>query len=534
MRAVPEDRQGRQGALGVVSELAGAALASLEASRQRLDDLNVYPVPDGDTGTNMTLTVRAVVDALVRSDATSEQEVAREVTRAALMGARGNSGVILSQLVRGTAESLASVREVGPTELAEALRAASDAGYASLREPKEGTILTVARAMAERAEQVAPETTDTGDALVQIVAGGEVALAGTRDQLEELRAAGVVDAGGAGLLELVRGIAGWARGEPLPEVSLELERVPLEAVHLEPSRYRYCTSFFVEGDAANPEELERELAALGDSLVVVGSRGAVKAHVHTDDPGRALALATAVGIVEEVEIKNMHVQTAERRERLTRELTVSGPVAVSAGEGNRALFESLGATVVEGGSTMNPSAAELLSAIESVVAAEVVLLPNNPNVLLAAEQAALVASTPVAVVPTRSLQAGLGALVAFDSTRGAATNAEEMAAAAAGVRAGAVTIASRDADVDGLRVARGQALGLVDERAVAVGAGPEEVLLDVAVRLAEGAGVLTVLVGAEASSPDELIRQLAERYPSLEVELHHGAQPHYPYLLGAE
>jgi DAK2 domain fusion protein YloV len=534
VRAVPEDRQGHEGALAQVSELVGAALASLEASRQRIDDLNVYPVPDGDTGTNMTLSVRAVADALARSEAASEQEVAHDVTRAALMGARGNSGVILSQLLRGAAESLASVRPLGPAELARALRAASDAGYASLRDPQEGTILTVARAMADRAEEIAGEGVDVGEALAEVVVRGEVALAGTRDQLPQLREAGVVDAGGAGLVEILRGLAGHVRGEPLPELPPELERVPLEAVHLEPSRYRYCTSFFVEGPAARPEQLEGELAAFGDSLLVVGSPGAVKVHVHTDDPGRAMGIATAVGVVGEVEIKNMHAQTADRTERLAREVLLTGAVAVATGSGNRVLLESLGARVVDGGETMNPSTADLVAAIEAEPAAEIVLLPNDPNVFLAAEQAALAASKSVSVVPTRSLQAGLGALVAYDGTRAAAENAEEMAAAAAGVRSGAVARASRNAEVDGLRVAAGEFLGLADERAVATGPALEPVLLAVAGRLAGGAGVLTVLAGSDADPPDRLVELLAARFPSLEVEVHDGGQQHHLYLLGAE
>jgi DAK2 domain fusion protein YloV len=531
---VPEGRQGQEGSLAEVSDLAGAALASLEASRTRIDDLNVYPVPDGDTGTNMTLTVRAVVDALARSTASNGDELAAEITRAALMGARGNSGVILSQLLRGAAEALVSTGVVRPADLAVALRGASDAGYASMRDPKEGTILTVAREMAERAEEIDGDGLPLGDALAEVVARGEAALARTRGQLPELREAGVVDAGGAGLLELLRGIAGHVRGEPLLERPAELEHVPLAAIHLEPSRYRYCTSFFVEGDDADPEALEQALAAFGDSLLVVGGHGAVKAHVHTDDPGRALTLATALGVVEEVEIKNMHVQIAEREERLARETAACGTVVVAAGAGIRDLFARFGATVVGGGTTMNPSTAELVSAVEGLAASSAVLLPNNPNVLLAAERAAEAATTPAIVVPTRSLQAGLAALVAFDPTRPAVENAAVMAEAAACVRTGAVARASRATEVDGLRVGEGELLGLVDERAVVVGSDLGAVALDVAERLAVGAGVLTIIAGVDAPPEGELVTALAERHPSLEVERVDGGQPHYLYLLAAE
>ena len=237
--------------------------------------------------------------------------------------------------------------------------------------------------------------------------------------------------------------------------------LPHDAVHQELSRFRYCTSFYVEGEDADPEALERELEQFGDSLLVVGSRGAVKVHVHTDDPGRALGLATAVGVIAEVDVKNMHMQIADREERLTTETTRCGVVAVCAGAGNAALFAGYGARVVEGGQTMNPPTSELVAAIESVAAEEVVLLPNNKNVVLAAEQAAAAASRPTIVIPTHTLQAGLAAVLAFDPGRPAAENSEEMAEAAGRVRAGAVTRASRTTTVDDVAVAEGQFLGFV-------------------------------------------------------------------------
>ena len=386
---------------------ARAALAALEASRARIDDLNVYPVPDGDTGTNMTLTVRAVVDAL-------ERDPEADIGRASLMGARGNSGVILSQLVAGALRELSADGSIDSATVARMLRGACDAGYAAVRNPQEGTILTVSRALAERAEEVAPGAA-VEDLLTEVLAAGEVALARTTEQLEVLRQAGVVDAGAAGLVEIVRGVTSCVRGEELPEPAPLLEPIPLEAVHQELSKFRYCTSFFVEGDRVDPKELEPELLKLGDSLLVVGGRGAVKVHVHTDEPGAALALATAVGVIEEVDIKNMHMQTFEREERiLAAEPTVCGVVSVCAGGGNRRLFESLGAACVEGGQSMNPSTADIVGAIEALAAAEAIVLPNNKNVILAAEQAVVATSRPTRVVATRSVQAGLGAMVAFE------------------------------------------------------------------------------------------------------------------------
>ncbi|HEV8687002.1 MAG TPA: DAK2 domain-containing protein, partial [Gaiellaceae bacterium] len=295
-------------------ELARGALASLEANRQRIDDLNVYPVPDGDTGTNLTLTARAIVEALESSNATDRSTIAREVTRAALMGARGNSGVILSQIVRGFAEVVGEAEELDAPTLTRALRSASDAAYRAVRRPVEGTMLTVIRELAEAAER-AEQTQDVGAFLVDLVRAGEESLARTPEQLEILREAGVVDAGGAGLVEILRGAAATVAGEPIPEAAPS-EELSLDAIHQELSRYRYCTTFVVEGDDLDREDLEGELEKLGDSLLVVGDRDAMKVHVHTDDPGAALALGTARGTIEGVEIANMHAQTAQREERL--------------------------------------------------------------------------------------------------------------------------------------------------------------------------------------------------------------------------
>jgi uncharacterized protein len=519
---VPEVGPGREGALG----LARAALAALEASRQRIDDLNVYPVPDGDTGTNMTLTVRAVVEAL-------ERDADADMARTILMGARGNSGVILSQLVHGALAALPD----GPVDTpaaARALRGASDAGYAAVRNAQEGTILTLARELAERAEALAESFVALPDALRDLIAHGEGALARTQEQLDVLREAGVVDAGAAGLLEVVRGIAAEVTGEPLPE-AVSGGPLPVEAVHQQLSPFRYCTTFYVEGEDVEPAQLEAELSRLGDSLLVVGSSGAAKAHLHTDEPGRALSLATAVGVIEEVEIKNMHVQTRDREQRLAREEAVSTVVAVCAGSGNRRLFESLGATCVEGGDTMNPSTADIAAAVDAAPAGEVVVLPNSKNVILAAEHAAGATAKEVRVVPTRSLQAGLGAMVSFDPARSAEENAAEMAEAAAGVRAGAVTRASRTTSLGGVAIEEGQFLGLVDGEPVACGPTLEPIAREVVERLlGEATDVLTVLIGEGGEGVEELAAAVRDAHPALEVEVHEGGQPHYPLLFSAE
>jgi uncharacterized protein len=505
-------------------ELVRAAEAALECNRARLDDLNVYPVPDGDTGTNMLLTVRAVREALESGD--------DDLVRAALMGARGNSGVILSQLVRGAVEGYEE-----DSSVATALRRGSDAAYAAVREPAEGTILTVSRALAEEAE--AHPDAELAELLSQVIRRGDEAVEQTRDQLDVLRKAGVVDAGGAGLVEIVRGIAAHLSGEPLPEPAAA-EPIAAEAIHQETSRYRYCAVFVVTGESLDALALEQNLAPLGDSLLVVGDPTALKAHVHTDDPGAALRAGTALGVLERVEIANMHLQSAQREDRLAHADGDGGRttavVAVVTGEGNRRLFESMGATgIVDGGETMNPSTDELLQAIERTRAPQVVVLANNDNVVLAARQAARLAQVPVQVVPSSSLQTGLGSMLAYDSTADAETNAAAMEEAAAGVATGAVTTASRDVSVDGLLIERGAYLGLTDGEPVAGGTSFDTVATAVVDRLlGEPRDVLTFITGDQEPELGPLLARVAERHPDLELEVHPGGQPHYPLLLSAE
>jgi DAK2 domain fusion protein YloV len=518
--------------------LARGALDSLEQSRARIDDLNVYPVPDGDTGTNLALTVRGVVGALERTTATDRAALARETTRAALMSARGNSGVILSQIVRGAADALGSAETVDAGTVAHAFRRASDEAYRAVRKPVEGTMLTVIRELADAAEQEAAGLAPT-ELVTRLVERGDEAVARTREQLDVLREAGVVDAGGAGLVELLRGLAAAAAGEPLPEAPT-LEEPTVEAIHQEPSRYRYCTSFVVEGEELDTEALEAEVEKLGDSLLVVGDREALKVHVHTDDPGAALSLGTRAGTIEAVEIADMHRQTEQREERLLAALpggaSRSGVVAVVAGKGNRELFANLGAAkVIEGGQTMNPSTADLLEAIDGLGADEAVLLPNNGNVVMAAEQAARVAGRPVQVVPTTSIPAGLAALVAFNGERSAEENAEAMREAAQQVATGEVAVASRDSSVDGVAVRKGDYLALLDGDAVAAGPSFDEVTRVLLERmLAAPRELLTVLTGEGAPPLNGVLGELAATRPDLEVDLHEGGQPHYPLLLSAE
>jgi uncharacterized protein len=531
--------------LDVVREVARAALRNLEAHRQRIDDLNVYPVPDGDTGTNLVLTLRSIVETLDTSSAEGSEAVAKDLSRAALMGARGNSGVIFSQIVRGFVDVLAQSEEVSTPRLRRAFRGASDAAYRAVKRPVEGTMLTVIREMAEEGERKENRRLSPPEFLTAVLARGEDAVARTPEMLDVLRDAGVVDAGGAGLVEITRGLALGMAGEPIPEAPVESEALSLDAIHQELSRYRYCTVFVVEGDRLDQAALESELERIGDSLLVVGDETALKVHVHTDEPGLALSAGTAVGVVEGVEIANMHVQTSQREERLAASAggtlhalptLDTGLVAVCPGQGNRRLFESLGAArVIEGGQTMNPSAAEIVEAIEATPADEVLVLPNNSNVILTTEQAVELSSKPVRVIPSRSVQAGLAAMGRYISTNTPDQNEADMLDALASVTTGEVTVALGDAKLDGITIRKGAYLGLVDDAAVVADEDLDVVVKEVVERVLEGEREwLGLLAGEDAPPLDRLLADLQRDHPEVEIEAHHGGQPHYPLLVVAE
>jgi DAK2 domain fusion protein YloV len=445
----------------------------------------VFPVADGDTGTNMLLTVRGTVDALECSSAADRAALADDAAEAALRGAQGNSGVILAEALRG---ALGVLRE--SDDLAAAFRAASDAAYGAVREPREGTMLTVLRELAEEAE--------AGGDLAALVARGDECVTRTTDLLEQLREAGVVDAGAAGVVELVRGAAGVVLGKALPPAP---ER-RIAAVHLTPSRFRFCTAFLLEGEDLDAAALERELAPLGDSLLVVGAGSLLKAHVHTDEPERALTAGRALGTISGITVADMHEQARAREERLR---TACAAVAVAPGAGNRRLFESLGAIAVGG-------PGEVGHAVESADADEVLVLANGADV----------GAWPH-LLATGSIPEGLSAMVAFDPARPAEENLAAMSDAAARVVTGAVAV--RD----------GGFVGVVAGHELAAPTSFDEAALSVIERLlAEPREVLTFLTGDGPPALDGLLAALDSRHPAVEYEVHDGGQPGYPLLLSAE
>jgi DAK2 domain fusion protein YloV len=527
-----------------------AAAAHLDDRRQEVNDLNVFPVADGDTGDNMALTLRAVSDELDRLDGQLVDEIGRTelvnaLARAALMGARGNSGVILSQIVRGAAEELASRpgELVDPMLIAAAFARAADAAYDSVREPAEGTMLTVFREMAhsisrrlahmEQARLSRDATAAEQDALLAdllegAVRDGESAVARTPEQLEVLRESGVVDAGAYGLVVILAGMVDGLRGEsgPASELSHHMPAADTRPHH-EDTRYRYCTNFIVTGSGLDSRSFAPKLEELGDSVLVVGDEATLKVHVHTDEPEAAVALFEDSGSVSKLDVADMRQQIAERRERLLAGRCTA--VAVVAGAGMRELYEGLGAFVVDGGETFNPSIYDLLAAIHEVPSEEVLVFPNNPNVVMAAERAAELSDKQARVVACTSPQAGLAALVELDPSSSLAENADRIADGLAEIRAGSVAAAARD-DAGG-RFVRGDAVGFVGDEIVAWG-GAGTTLTETMARIAKGAEILTVVSGEAA--PISLGELESHAPDGVELEVHEGGQPHYWWLLAAQ
>jgi DAK2 domain fusion protein YloV len=534
-----------------------AALSALESRREELNDLNVFPVADGDTGDNMVLTLRAVLQELDRLggalddrtiDDIGRDEIVASVARAALLGARGNSGVILSQLIRGAAEELASRpgELVDPVLIVAAMARAADQAYGSVRDPAEGTILTVVREMAARLASELAHTRDArlnadataaeqnaviAEVIEQALDAGRESVKRGPDLLPVLREAGVVDAGGYGLTVILAGIVGALRGTDAPQLE---HHAPARVTHPQHSSttYRYCTNFAVTGQRLEPRRFLRELERIGDSVLVVGDSTTLKVHVHTDDPDAATALFDGVGGVSHLDIGDMREQVQRRDERLATaaaEGAVCGAVAVATGDGMRSLFESFGVHVLDGGPTLNPSTYDLLAAIHATDAEQVVVLPNSQNVLMAAERAAELSDKEVEVVRSRSQQAGLAAAVSLDPARSAAENAAVMNDTLERVRTGAVAPAARD-DAHG-RFREGDAVGFVEDEIVAWG-GPRETLRGVLEQLADSAELITCLRGADAPLDDETVQALAAG--EVEFELSDGGQESWWWLLSAE
>ena len=540
---------------------------ALYAHREAINDLNVYPVPDGDTGTNMSLTLQSVVEEL---DMTGDdpESVCRAVSHGALMGGRGNSGVILSQILRGLTEVIRDRFPVDGPTMAEALAAASDGAYGAVGKPVEGTILTVAREAAEAAGAAADRRAGLLEVLEAALERGRDALARTPEMLSVLADAGVVDAGGAGLLLLFDAALSEMDGRPLPEPEPRDPARPAAAETAPgPSGaeastggsiadLRYEVMFFLDAADEAVPGFKEAWAALGDSIAVVGGDGLWNCHVHTDDIGGAIEAGIAVGRPHRIRVTDL-LEEVEEQEWVRREVggapelgPVESPadpdepavacavVAVGAGAGVEAILTSLGAhQVVAGGQSMNPSTAELLAAVESVPSAEVVVLPNNKNIIPVAEQLDAVTDRTVVVMPTRNIIEGMAALMGFSRTYSADRNRELMTAAATGVVAGEVTRAVRAATSPAGDIATGDWLGIGPDAIVAVAPTAEEAAMALlAAMIAPEHDLLTIIVGSGANpaATAAIVEWLAADYPGLDVDVTEGGQPLYPYYFGLD
>jgi uncharacterized protein len=549
MEGTAEKREGAAASADLKTAV-GSAHAALAAHASKIDALNVYPVPDGDTGTNMLLTLRSILEKVSAAPGLEGGEAARVVSRAALMGARGNSGVILSQIVRGACEVLGNSCALDAGGISAALMGARERAYATVSEPVEGTMLSVindaagaAQTCVERGEK------DRLEVLRAAAREAHASVKRTPDLLDVLAEAGVVDAGGLGVAVILDGLVAALGGEELAPVELEEEkpeaggtRLRETVVHSAEEAWGYCTEFFVDGFSGDETGFEARIHELGKSVLVIPDDDLVKVHLHTQDPGGALTYASVFGRLSGVKVEDMEAQTRARaqgddRPVPSKAVTNIGVVATSRGTGNRELFESMGAVVVEGGQAANPSADELAQAIEAAGAEDVILLPNNKNVVPTAERVGELVEARTHVVPTTSIACGLAAMVGYDPEGEPDEIVEEMREILRGLRCAEVTRAVRDARVDGREVREGAYVGLLDGELLVAEERIEDAALELVGRmLEEGADVVTLLRGAELGEADaeRIVEAIRRLDADLLVEVKNGGQPLYPLQMVAE
>lgn len=518
-----------------------AATSWLERSAQSINTLNVFPVPDGDTGTNMLLTMRAAVEEAGRCSDESVSTVAQAMARGSLMGARGNSGVILSQIFRGLAKGLDGRQSLSGKDLAAALVESTTFAYKGMTKPVEGTILTVMREAAEAAQtRSASRNGNVVSIMEAVVDEAKASVARTPTLLPVLREAGVVDAGGQGLYVVFEGILRYLRGEKDEAASAPAEAASAMSPGLaQDGRYGYCTEFLVQGKGLGLEAIREKLATIGESVLAVGDECTVKVHVHTFDPGAALSYGASLGILRQVKVDNMDEQHRDFVLARPQPATVSiSTVAVVSGEGLTEAFHSIGATVVvAGGKTMNPSVRDLLKAVESAPSDNVIILPNHPNILMAAGQVPALTKKRVEVVPSESIPQGIAALLAFNHEADLEANAAAMNSMLSTVRSGEVTRAVRSMDLDGLSIKRGQAIAFLDGKLVVAARSVPRAVINLVDKMGvEQGGLVTIYYGADTDSGEaqQIAHSLREKYAAQEVEVVAGGQPHYSYIISVE
>ncbi|MBN1644064.1 MAG: DAK2 domain-containing protein [Dehalococcoidales bacterium] len=531
-------------------EMFAAATSWLEKNASDIDALNVFPVPDGDTGTNMLLTMRSGVEEAYRAPDHSVPAVAEAMAKGALMGARGNSGVILSQIFRGMAEDLADKDSVTGPNIARALSKASKIAYKGLTNPTEGTILTVIREASTAAlKKSAGNGKDLITVLETTVNTAKESVANTPALLPVLKEAGVVDAGGQGLYTILEGALQYLKGETeqmqfkKPQVitsSIPLTlRLP-EMIAADEVPYGYCTEFMLKGEELEPEKIKTHLVKKGESLIVVGDDTTVRVHIHTLEPGNIVKYATSLGTIHQVSIRNMDEQhrdfVAAQKEKVTS--TDIATIAVVAGKGLEEVFKSLGvSSLVHGGQTMNPSTKDLLHAVEQAPSDKVILLPNNKNIILTAKQAKSLTKKTIEIIPTETVPQGVAALLAFDYEANLDTNTNLMKQAMSNVKTIEVTRAVRATQVNGLKIKRKQIISLLNGEIVAVSNNTADAILNTLIKIdPEKSEILTIYYGAdtELSEAEKVAAGIRAKYPGLQVEIIRGNQPHYNYILSVE
>ena len=528
----------------------------LEINRSKVDSLNVFPVPDGDTGTNMSLTIQSAVKELSLCSSNRLSELCDAVSKGALKGARGNSGVILSQLFRGICAEIKNNEEITVKAFARAMENGTKVAYAAVSKPKEGTMLTVARLMSEFARQSSFKYKDLSQFLEAVIQKGEEALAKTPELLPVLKKAGVVDAGGMGLLCIYRGFLSVVNGEELPEDEMALpetqksdedvfgDNSDIINLDLGEIEFAYCTEFFIinlkkSTTLADIDKLKEKLMKIGDCVICIGDLELVKVHVHTNNPGMALQGALELGELDRVKIENMLEQNRAMRAKREAEKKEMGMLAICAGEGIAAIFKDLLVDrVIEGGQTMNPSAEDIADAVQKVNAEHVFVFPNNKNIILAAEQSkALVTGRTVHVIPTKNIPQGFAAALAFNSEATAEENKTDMIHAIDNVRAGQVTYAVRSTNVNGFSLKEGDIIGLDDKKILAKGKTVDETLLALVDKLKDSSHeIITLYYGKDVAEEDAeaLAEKLAEKFPDCDVDYHFGGQPIYYYIVSLE
>lgn len=539
--------------------LAGAA--NLEAKKEFINELNVFPVPDGDTGTNMTLTIMSAAKEVQSLENADMLTIAKAISSGSLRGARGNSGVILSQLLRGFTKEIREHKEIDAVILAKACERATATAYKAVMKPKEGTILTVAKGISRKAEELAETTEDLEVFIPEVIKYAEEVLAQTPEMLPVLKEAGVVDSGGQGLLEVIHGAYDAFLGKEIDYAAIEASggtKMVKPSQQAEADiKFGYCTEFIImtekEFTDKNEAEFKAYLESIGDSIVCVADDDIVKIHVHTNDPGLAIQKALTYGQLSRMKIDNMREEHQEKlikdAEKLARQQVEeekkqtppkeTGFIAVSAGAGLTDIFRELGVDyLIEGGQTMNPSTEDMLNAIDKVNAKTIYILPNNKNIILAANQARdLTEDKKIIVIPTKTIPQGVTALISFVPEKTDDENTAEMTDAISRVQTGQITYAVRDTRIDDKEIHEGDIMGIGDKGILAVGNGKENVAVaTVDAMMTEDAEVISIYYGADASEEkaEELASTLEEKYPDCEIEVNNGGQPIYYYIISVE